>query len=150
MGPTSENEFLRRVPPGENYFDGSSSQFGGDVKGVGNDGQMLKAAQGARDRRSSGAGVENDNLAFLHHRSRAVRDAEFFPAVEPFLLAERGIFDGAVARGNRAAVSAVDRPVSLQDIEILADRNLGGFEVAGEFGDQNPALTTQQIDYGAA
>jgi hypothetical protein len=90
------------------------------------------------------------DLAFLHHRSRAVRDAEFFPALELFLLAERGIFDGAVARGKGAAVSAVNRPVSLQDIEILADRNLGRFEVAGEFGDQNPALTAQQINYGAA
>ena len=60
-------------------------------------------------------------------------------------FAERGIFDDAVARGNRTAVSAVDRPVSPQDIEILADRNLGGFEVAGEFGDQNSTLTAQQI-----
>jgi hypothetical protein len=40
--------------------------------------------------------------------------------------------------------------VSVQDLEISANRNLGGFEVAGEFGDQNPALTAQQIEYGAA
>ena len=70
--------------------------------------------------------------------------------MELSLLAERGIFGGAVARGKRAAVSAVDRTVSLQDIEILADRNLGGFEVAGEFGDQNPALTAQPIENGTA
>jgi hypothetical protein len=40
--------------------------------------------------------------------------------------------------------------VSVQDLEISANRNPGGFEVAGEFGDQNPALTAQQIEYGTA
>ena len=82
--------------------------------------------------------------------SGAVGDAEFFLAVELFLLAERAIFERAVARGKRAAVSVVDHPVSVQDLEISANRNLGGFEVAGEFGDQNPALTAQQIEYGTA
>ncbi len=81
-GADQRNRILAQSPSSENYFDGSSSQFGGDVEGVGNDGQILKAAQGARDRRSSGAGVENDDLTFLHHRSRAAGDAEFFPVVE--------------------------------------------------------------------
>ena len=47
-------------------------------------------------------------------------------------------------------MSAVDHPVSVQDLEISANRNPGGFELAGEFGDQNPALTAQQIEYGTA
>jgi len=80
-------------------------------------------------------------VALLHHRSRAVGDAEFLLAVELFFLAERGIFERAVARGKDAAVSAVDHPVSVQDREIFPNRNLRGLEVAGEFGDQNPALT---------
>ena len=47
-------------------------------------------------------------------------------------------------------MSAVDHPVSVQDLEISANRNPGGFEVAGGFGDQNPTLTAQQIEYGTA
>ncbi len=70
--------------------------------------------------------------------------------MELFLLAEPAIFERAVARGKRAAVSAVDHPVSVRDLEISANRNLGGFEVAGEFGDQNPALTAQPIENGTA
>ena len=62
--------------------------------------------------------------------------------MELFFLAERGIFERAVARGKGAAVRAVDRPVSVQEIEIFPNRNLRGLEVAREFGDQNPALTS--------
>ena len=61
--------------------------------------------------------------------------------MELFFLAERGIFERTVARGKGAAVSAVDPPVSVQDVEIFPNRNLRRLEVAGEFGDQNPALT---------
>jgi len=46
-------------------------------------------------------------------------------------------------------VGAVHQTVSVESLEILANRNLRGFEVLGEFCDQNPALAGQQIEDGA-
>ena len=47
-------------------------------------------------------------------------------------------------------MGAVDEAVGMQDFEILANRNLRSFELAREFGDQNPALVGEQIENGAA
>jgi hypothetical protein len=38
----------------------------------------------------------------------------------------------------------------MQDFEILANRNLRGFELPGEFRYQHPALVIQQIEDGAS
>jgi hypothetical protein len=38
----------------------------------------------------------------------------------------------------------------MQDFEILANRNLRGFEMAAKFGDQDTALAVEQIENGAA
>jgi hypothetical protein len=40
--------------------------------------------------------------------------------------------------------------VGVEDFEVLANRNLRSFELAGEFGDQNASLVGEQIENGAA
>jgi len=82
-----------------------------------------------------GAGVENQNLAFFDFLDGGVGDAKFFLMVEFFFFAERGIFESAIARGERAAVRAVNEAVGVKDFEILANRDLRGVELACEFGD---------------
>jgi hypothetical protein len=69
--------------------------------------------------------------------------------VKLFFFSERGVFESALARGQGSAVSAVDETVGMQDFEILANRNLRGFEMAAEFGHQDPALAVEQFDDGA-
>lgn len=45
---------------------------------------------------------------------------------------------------------AMHKAMRVQDLQILANRNLRGFELAGQLGDQNPALMVEQIENGAA
>ena len=44
--------------------------------------------------------------------------------VEFFFFAQRGIFESAVARRERASMGAVHQAVGVEDFEILANRNL--------------------------
>jgi hypothetical protein len=65
-------------------------------------------------------------------------------------FAKRWIFESPFARGESASVRAVDKTVRVQNLKVLANRNLRCFETAGEFGDENSALMIQQIEDGAA
>ena len=67
-----------------------------------------------------------------------------------FLLAQRGIFESAFTGGKRAAMGTVDKPVRMENFEILANRDLRGFKSAGEFGDENATLAGKQIENGTA
>ena len=66
IGPTRENEFFRSVPPVRITSIGSPGQFGRDVHGIGDDRQILKIPQRARNRRRRCARVKNQYLSFLH------------------------------------------------------------------------------------
>jgi hypothetical protein len=125
-GADQRKRILSQSPSSENYFDGSSSQFGGDVEGVRNDGQILKAAQGARDRRSSGAGVEDDDLTFLHHRSRAAGDAEFFPAVELSIENQSAPIFGLNRRSEPGGAGTNSTRMQISCRYILQDRLSSG------------------------
>ena len=57
-----------------------------------------------------------------------------------FFFAQRGIFERAFARRQGAAMRAMDQSMGVKDFEILANRNLRGFELAGKFCDQDPSL----------
>src|SRR5438309_4803575 len=70
--------------------------------------------------------------------------------IELFLFAQGGIFEGAFARGERSTMRAMHQSVSVQNFEILANRNLGSIELVSKFGDQNPSLSGQLIENGAA
>jgi hypothetical protein len=69
--------------------------------------------------------------------------------VKLFFLPQRGVFECALARGQCSAVRAVHQTVGMQDFEILAYRNLRGFEMAAKFSDQDAALAVEQFDDGA-
>ena len=70
--------------------------------------------------------------------------------MEFLFFAQRGIFERPLARGECAAMRAVDETVGVEDLKILANRNLRRFELAREFSDQNSALVGEQIEDGAA
>ena len=55
-------------------------------------------------------------------------------------FAQCRIFEGSFARGQSSAVRAMDESMRVKDFEILANRNLRGFELAGEFRDQDSSL----------
>ena len=40
--------------------------------------------------------------------------------------------------------------MGVQDFKILADRNLRGFELSGEFGDKHSSLMVKEIDNRAS
>ncbi len=66
-------------------------------------------------------------------RGCAFRDAQFLLMVELFFLPQRRIFKRAFARRQSSSVGAMDQAMRVQDFEILANRNLRGFELPGEF-----------------
>jgi hypothetical protein len=45
---------------------------------------------------------------------------------------------------------AMNLSLSVQNLQVFANRNLGHVEMAGKFGHQNASLTSEQIEYGAA
>lgn len=45
---------------------------------------------------------------------------------------------------------AMDESVGMQNFEIFTNRNLGCFELPGQFGNENPALMVDQVEDGAA
>ena len=47
-------------------------------------------------------------------------------------------------------MSAVNLSVSVKNLQVFANRNLGSVKMAGEFGHQDTSLTSEQIEYGAA
>jgi hypothetical protein len=63
-----------------------------------------------------------------------------------FLLTQCWIFQRTLPRGQRAAVGAMDESMGMQDFQILSDRNLRGFELAGEFCDQHSPVMVEHIE----
>jgi hypothetical protein len=45
---------------------------------------------------------------------------------------------------------AMNLSLSVQNLQVFANRNLGRVEMAGKFCDQNTPLAGEQIEYGAA
>ena len=52
--------------------------------------------------------------------------------VQLLFFAQRGIFQRAFARRQSAPVRAVHQAMRVQDLEVLANRNLRGFKFAGQ------------------
>ncbi len=140
---------LTQRASGEDDLDGCAGEFGGDVHRVGDDRQVLEITQGPGDGRGRGAGVQDDDLTFFHFGRGVLGDPHLFLTVEFFFFSKRGVFERALARRQGSAVSAVHETVGMQDFEILANRNLRGFEMAAEFGNQDSALAVEQLDDGA-
>ena len=46
-------------------------------------------------------------------------------------------------------MGAMDQAMSVEDFEVLANRNLRGFELRGEVGDQHTSVMVQEVDDGA-
>ncbi len=69
--------------------------------------------------------------------------------VELFFFTQRGIFERTFPRRQCASMRAMNQTMRMQNLQIFANRNLRGFELTGEFGNENPSLMTQQIENGA-
>ena len=149
-GPDQRKRILTQRASGEDDLDGCAGEFGGDIYRIRDDGEVLEMTQGAGDGGGSGAGIENHDLALAHFRRRALCNPHFFLAVKFFFLAERGVFKRALAGGESSSVCAMHETVRVQEFEILANRNLRGFEMAAEIGDQDSALAVKQFENGAA
>ena len=148
-GADQRERILPQRASGEDDLDGRSGKFGGDVDRVGDDREVLEITQGPGDGGGGGAGVQDDDLTFLHFGRGVLGDPHFFLTVQLLFFSKRGVFERTLARGQGPAVSAVHETVGMQDFEILANRNLRGFEMATKFGDQDPALAVEQLDDGA-
>jgi len=148
-GADQRERILTQCASGEDDLDGCAGKFCGNVHRVGDDREVLEIAQSPGDGGGGGAGVQDDDLTFFHFGCGGLGDPHFFLTVKFLFFSQRGVFECAFARGQGSAVSAVNQTVGMQDLEILANRNLGGFEMAAEFGDQDPALAVEQFDNGA-
>jgi hypothetical protein len=66
--------------------------------------------------------------------------------MEFLFFSQRGIFQGAVACWKGTAVGAVDPAFCMQDLQVLADGDLGSVELSGQVHDQDSAIPTQNIE----
>lgn len=148
-GADQRERILPQRSSGEDDFDGRPGKFGGDIHRVGDDREVLEIAQSPGDGGGGGAGVQDDDLTFFHFGRGVLSDPHFFLTVELFFFPEGGVFERALTRGEGSAVSAVHETVGVQDLKILTNRNLRGFEMAAKFGDQDTSLAVEQLDDGA-
>ena len=122
MGPTSEYELLRNIPPvrmtSRLLPDSSLAMLMALVMMV----RCLKFAQRAGDGRGGAAGVENDRLAFLHHLGGSLGDPLLLARMLHLALGEIAVGVGAGADRQRASVGAVDQAAS-----CAAVRGRGGW-----------------------
>jgi hypothetical protein len=72
-------------------------------------------------------------------------------AVELLFLAQRRIEQGAGLHGQRAAMSTLDDPLAVEELQIFADRDLRNTEMAGEIFDEHASIAVQDPeDFTAA
>src|SRR5579863_2640902 len=130
---------------GQNHLEGRTREFGGDIDGVRDDGQMLALAQSPCDRGGCGSGIKNDYLAFFHHASGGGANLRLFLPVQLFFLPQGRIFERAFSRWQGAAVGAVDSAMGLVNVQIFSNRDLRCAEMLGQVADQYTAVATQNL-----
>src|SRR5215468_7257274 len=96
IGPTSEKEFFRSVPPVK-MTSTAVPDNSADIHGVGNDREIVKVAKGTRNGCGGSAGIENHDLPFLHHACGRGRDLQLFLAVQLFFFTKRRILERPLA-----------------------------------------------------
>jgi hypothetical protein len=107
----------------------------GDPDAVGDDRELVPVRpvlQVARDVERRGAGVEDDALAVLHERGRGRPDAPLLVALEPLANLERGLRPAGRPRCDGAAMGPDHARLSLEDQQVLADRDRGHAELGRE------------------
>ena len=62
-----------------------------------------------------------------------------------FLFSQSRVVQGAVARGKCTTMCSVNQAFYVQDIQILADGDLGSVELFGQVHDHDPAFPTQHL-----
>jgi hypothetical protein len=87
-------------------------------------------------------------LAFLHHRSCRICYAVFLAAMELLFLPQRRIGQSAVGGGQRSSMRSMQQPMVVQDLQVLANCHLRGFELPGQVAHQNPPVTIQRLQDG--
>ena len=77
-------------------------------------------------------------------------DLQFFLAVQLFFFTQRRVFKNAGLGGQCATMAAMNLPLRLQNIEILANGDLRSMEVFGQTSDQHTTLVFHHLDDQAA
>jgi hypothetical protein len=67
-------------------------------------------------------------------------------AVQLFFFTQRRIFKNAAMGRQRAAVAAVNLPLRLQNVEVFANRNLGGVEVFRQMSYKHTAVVLHHFN----
>ena len=144
-GPTSENEFLRNVPP--------VSMTSMCVPA--NSAAMLIAfvitvsCDMSFNARAIAVVVvpESSSTDWPSSTSldRGLGNAQLLTAVELFFLAQRGIEQRPRLHRQCASVRALDCSLAVQNLEILTNRNLRNLEVPGQVLDQHTPIAVHRL-----
>ena len=103
-------------------------------------------AEGSSDGRSRSAGIKNHHLPFRHHARGGRGNLQLLLAVQLFLFSQRGVFQSAIACGQRSPMSAMDAALDVKNLQILADGDLRSVELPGQVDDQDPAIAMQLLE----
>src|SRR5579864_8512573 len=68
--------------------------------------------------------------------------------MELLFFPQRRIGQGAVPRGQGSSMRSMQQPMVVQDLQVLANRHLRGFELPGQIADQNPTVAIQRLQNG--
>ncbi|GAA1505402.1 hypothetical protein GCM10009827_018700 [Dactylosporangium maewongense] len=111
---------------------GAQRQLGGDVDGVGDDGEVDAGRQEPGEQVGGGAaGEAQGERAVREQLERALRDAGLGLAVLAGAVADRELGEGR-GRGDRAPVGAGEELLVLERLQVATDRGGGDAELRGE------------------
>jgi hypothetical protein len=103
------------------------------------------------NRRCRCPGIQHHRLAFLDQPGCRQGNLHLLPAVQLLFLAQRRIEQRPGLQRQRTAVSTLDDPLSIEELEILADCDLRSAEVSSQLLDQQPSIPMKNFkDFTAA
>src|SRR4029077_2326846 len=137
---------LAQRASGQNHLERRAREFGRDIHGVGHNRKIAKVAQRARNLGSGGSGIQDHQLALLHSASRRFGDTQLLLPMELFLFAEGRIFQCPFMRWQSPSMRPVNQSVRVQRLQILANRNLRGFEPLGQVQYEYAALPVENFE----
>src|SRR5208283_4700548 len=103
-------------------------------------------AQGASDGRSRSTGIKNHHLPFRHHARGSRGNLQLLLAMQLFLFSQSRVVQSAFARRQRSPMSAMNASFDMQNLQVLADGDLGSVELPGQVDDQDAAVAMQLLE----
>src|SRR5689334_15253215 len=122
---------------------GAYRHFGGDVQGVGDQGEALLVDEGPRDLGGGGAAGEADRVTFGDAGRGLAGDPELLFLVAAALVAERELVEDSVR--DRAAVGAGQQALALKQAEVTADGGGRHAQLVRDIGDIYAAVPGQPL-----